>query len=201
VIIDLPLETSDDPTFLLAVSAITAAVIHDEGSAEVRVIRIANWFDHKWLDFSGKGRVPFDSPFPSHPGVALDAMSQTHTTFPPFTPSRVLDQRRYRRVAPDGGVRDDDARPVHPPAKARSARNLNRRVAAEIPDGAFVWFSSNSAANQRGSVMTYVSHGDHVTRWYASFLGRRGWRVGRVKGISREAVESFVTNGAHTGAR
>ena len=60
MIIDLAPEPGDDPTFLLAVSAIAAAMARDERPTELRLIRIARWFDHKWLGYSGKGRVYFE---------------------------------------------------------------------------------------------------------------------------------------------
>jgi len=194
MIIDLAPAAGDDPAFTQIVSTIAAALVRDTRPRELRTIRIAGWFDHRWLDFSGKGRVYFDAGFPSsHPCVSLDAFRQDRTTFPPFTPRRVLEERRYLRTDPDVGTQVTATPPVHPRRLRPSSRNLHRRVATAIPDGAFVWFSSDSAPLRRAAVMVYVAHGDLVDTWYASFLGDRGdWRIGRVHGSSPVAVAAML---------
>ena len=91
MIIDLAPTAGDDPAFTQIVSTLAAALVRDVRPRELRTIRIAGWFDHRWLDFSGKGCVYFDADYPSsHPCVALDEFRQDRTTFPPFTPRRVL---------------------------------------------------------------------------------------------------------------
>src|SRR5687768_526647 len=61
---------------------------------------------------------------------------------PAVTPARIHEQRRYRREDPDVGIRELRGKRVHP-RWGHSASNLHRRVATEIPDGAFVWFSGD----------------------------------------------------------
>lgn len=194
MIIDLTPTAGDDPAFLQIVNTLSAALVRDTRPRELRTIRIAGWFDHRWLDFSGKGRVHFDAGYPpSHPCVSLDEFRQDQTTFPPFTPRRVLEERRYVRADPDVGTQVPATPPVHPRRRRHSARNLHRRVATAIPDGTCVWFSSDSASMRRAGVMVYAAHGDLVDTWYASFLGDRGdWRIGRVQGTSPVAVSAML---------
>jgi len=52
-----------------------------------------------------------------------------------------------------------------------------------------------SVANRRGSVMVYTIGSGHVAAWYAAFLDNAGWRLGRVKGVSRAEVESILCAG------
>lgn len=194
MIIDLAPAAGDDLAFLPIVTTLAAALAHDTRPRELRLIRIAGWFDHRWLDFSGIGIVAVDTNFPaSHPGVALDAHRQDHTTFPPFAPGRVLDERRYLRADPDVGTQVAPEPRVHPRRRARSAANLQRLMTAALPDSVCLWFSSDSASTRRAAVMAYLAHGDLVDAWYASFLGDRPtWRLGRTRGTSRAAVEAML---------
>ncbi|MBL8621210.1 MAG: hypothetical protein JNK64_07905 [Myxococcales bacterium] len=190
MIIDLGAVSGDDPDFIQIVTALA----RDTRPRELRLIRIAGWFDHRWLDFSGIGLVAFDTTFPAgHPGVALDEVRQDHTTFPPFAPGRVLDERRYLRTDPDVGTVVAPEPPVHPRRRARSAANLQRRMIATLPDSVCLWFSSDSATTRRAAVMAYLAHGDLVDAWYASFFGDRpAWRLGRTRGTSPAAVEAML---------
>ncbi len=55
-----------------------------------------------------------------------------------------------------------------------------------------VWFSGNSALNDRGSLMAYlpIAHGYWV--WYASFHGAEtGWTLSEHLGIAPEELQSF----------
>jgi hypothetical protein len=87
-------EPDDDPAFLNCVDRIIAAVIDRQAPEELYLVRIANWFDHKWLRFSGIGRVARHG---SSIHTVLDEFSQEQLTFPPFTPSRVVTQHYFNR--------------------------------------------------------------------------------------------------------
>jgi hypothetical protein len=182
-------EPDDDPAFLNCVDRVIAGLIDRHAPEEFYLIRIANWFDHKWLRFSGIGRVPIHG---SAIHTALDEFSQEHLTFPPFTPNRVATQHYFSR-GPEGDFDEQPpARLVHASARRQSASNLHRRVVDFCPSAVFVWFSSNSAANRQGSVMVYAAFSGQVAAWYAAFRFDRTWRLGRVKGIGIAEVESYV---------
>jgi hypothetical protein len=182
-------EPDDDPGFLNCVDRVIAGLIDRHAPEEIYLIRIANWFDHKWLRFSGIGRVPFHD-FSIH--TALDEFSQEQLTFPPFTPKRVASQHCFGRSA-DGLFNEiPPARLVHRNTRGQSAGNLHRRVADFSPSAAFVWFSSNSAANRQGSVMAYTAFFGQVSAWYAAFRFDRTWRLGRVKGVRVAEVEAYL---------
>lgn len=179
-----PSET-DDPTFLRAVRALFDDLRVEKRPHEVHLIKVKNWFDHKWLSFSGKGRVYFDSDLPGDPCVSLDRFV-SDKTFPPFTPARILEEQIFvRKVKGELKV----AREVRVSYKMRSNWNLHTRVADHTDSGVFVWYSSNSKINRRGSVMT-ITVDDHVVeRWYASFLGETEWKLGLVKNCRRSEIE------------
>src|SRR6186713_3059208 len=119
---ELDVQDRDDRRFLGIVKRLL-----DQVPDEIRdlwIVRVDNWFDHKWLRFSGKGRVPFDDPRPSHPGVALDEFSQDKLTFPPFSPRRIVRQDLWTF-----GPSERSGALVHPRVRQHSAANLHRRVA------------------------------------------------------------------------
>ncbi len=93
--ITITIDETDDPNFQLLVESVIKGLDDTFNPDEFWVIRIRGWFDHKWLNFSGNGRVRFDSPLKDHPQVGLQEHFQDKLTFPPFTPRRVLKQSRW----------------------------------------------------------------------------------------------------------
>ncbi len=184
-------EPDDDPAFLNCVDRIIAGLIDHQAPEELYLIRIANWFDHKWLRFSGIGRVAYHGMPSIH--TALDEFSQGQLTFPPFTPNRIATQHFFSR-GPGGDFNEQPpAHLVHRTKCARSARNLHRRVADFSDSAVFIWFSSNSAANQQASVMAYSAYSGQASGWYAGFERDRTWRLGRVKGIGNGEVSAYLS--------
>jgi hypothetical protein len=182
-------EPDDDTAFLNCVDRIIAALIERHAPEEFYLVRIANWFDHKRLRFSGIGRVPYQG---LSIRTALDEFSQERLTFPPFTPNRVGTQH-YFNSDHDGRYHEQPpVRLVHRSARGHSARNLHCRVADFSRSAVFVWFSSNSAANRQGGVMAYSTFSGQVTAWYAALGFDRTSRLGRVKGFGIAEVETFL---------
>jgi hypothetical protein len=188
-------DTTDDPEFVALIERIAVRSFKQGDYEEVFIIEIKNWFDHKWLKFSGIGRVPFHSVGDDHPQVALDEFFQDKITFPPFTPNRILrqqwhpaDQSRSRWL------------PYSRKLRRHSSWNLQRRVTQYAGSALFVWFSSGTKTNDRGSLMLYQVHAGSVSAWYASFRKATGWVLHLTKGITREVVESLMEKIAEQGA-
>src|SRR5829696_2437383 len=76
---------SDDPEFVELVKHVIAGCVHDGFPRTIIVIKIDNWFDHKWLGFSGKGRVGFGfhGDYLVDMDTALDEFRQDQITLPP----------------------------------------------------------------------------------------------------------------------
>src|SRR5438105_4287125 len=72
---------TDDPAFVALIERIVADLEEDYDPEEVFIIEIKNWFDHKWLKFSGIGRVPYAHFDSRHSQTALDEFSQEKITF------------------------------------------------------------------------------------------------------------------------
>jgi hypothetical protein len=184
VIVDIKLRDGDDPVFISSLSALIARLTSDHGPRELYLTRVAKWFDCKWLRFSGTGRVRFDGASDRN-DVALDAVWQTHLTFPPFSPAQLSPPMVWHR-APHGGYdRVSKPRAFVEVGRRHSSANLQRRLRSFSDSAVFVWFSSFSDRNGVASVMSYSVQGAEEQSWYVSVRKQDVWRVDTTKGISR----------------
>jgi hypothetical protein len=171
-------DETDDPDFLSAVRRIILNVVTHHAPAELYVVRVSNWFDYKWLGFGGKviGAV---GKFPAE------------LTIPPFKPSRVLSEGAFSRN-PSGeyvGVQSEAKLHIDIPSES----NLRRKIQAVSNSGVFIWYSSNSRPNGRGSLMVYRTLTDGADGWYAAFKKTDVWHMSRQQGIGREELEMLST--------
>jgi len=185
---------TDDPGFVEILNSLVRGLISQHEPEALWIIQIDNWFDHKWLKFSGMAGVA--SPFLTGGLVTrYDSVKvefyQDKVTFPPFTPNRVMGQWSYIRIGDD--YREAPA-PVlpHSSKRQRSPMNLQRRIQDLSPSACFVWYSANTVANGHGSVMVYNIGADGLECWFAAFNRRDGWKVQQTKGVSRDDVEQLV---------
>jgi hypothetical protein len=189
--------SEDDSAFIKLVSQAISGELEAKAVLGLFVVRIDNWFDHKWLNFSGKGRVAFGhfTGFAAcDPETALDEFHRKgpQSTFPPFTPNRVIAQDFYRKDQHGSYVLEDDGPWIHSAAREMSSTNLHKRIAKHHNSCLFVWFSLNTLANRRGSLMVYRANGRIITSWYASFSCDSEWRVVRTQGIARQHLLGWL---------
>jgi hypothetical protein len=186
--------TGDDaPGFADSIDHVIAGLVFRYRPELVCVVRIQRWFDHRWLGFSGKGRIFFDPPWPSHVGVALDEFHQEQLTFPPFAPTRVGAEHHWERTREGNYVRAPGRFEIHCAERKHSSANLQRRVADLADSALYVWFSSTSASAQRGSVMVYVVNAGTTIPWFVAIEQRAdAWVLGDVKGLGRAEVRELL---------
>jgi hypothetical protein len=183
---------TDDPRFITLLNSLVRGLLKAATPQELWIIQIDNWFDHKWLRFSGIGTVDFKFPaFMNRYDGALDEFYQDKLTFPPFTPNRVLGQWSFVRVE-DHYVEAALRALPHPSEKQPSEANLHRRVDAFSRSACFVWYSAKTLANGRASVMVYSVAGDQVEAWFAAFDRERSWKLHATKGARREDVQHLL---------
>ena len=187
----------DDPAFVSLVGLVISGELGAKPVHGLFVVRIDNWFDHNWLNFSGIGRVAFGHYYnlPSFDrDTALDEFRRTgpQSTFPPFTPNRVIAQDFYGINDAGVYVLDKDGPWIHSSAPETSSTNLHKRIATHNNSCLFVWFSSNTLANRRGSMMVYRANGTIITSWYASFSYEGQWRVVRTQGVARQHLLGWL---------
>ena len=185
---------TDDPGFVEVLNSLVQGLISQHEPEALWIIQIDNWFDHKWLRFSGMGGVA--SPFligglvTKYDSVKVE-FYQDKLTFPPFSPNRVLGQWSYIRIDDDYKEAPFPALP-HSSTRKRSPMNLQRRIQDLSRSACFVWYSANTVANGRASVMVYNVLAGGLECWFAAFNRQTGWKVQQTKGVSRDDVEQLV---------
>jgi len=182
---------TDDPYFIALLDSLLSGLMKREAPEGLWIIQIDNWFDHKWLRFSGIGSVYFRFPaLMNRPDAALDEFYQDKVTFPPFTPNRVMAQWSYARVGDD--YVEVPWQVPHQSERQSSEANLQRRVQDFSRSACFVWYSAKTVANGRGSVMVYNVTADGVKCWFAAFNRQETWKLHATKGVSRTEVEDLL---------
>jgi len=166
----------DDINFIEIVKTVINCYIINHKFELSCVIKIDNWFDHKWLNFSGK---------------VLGALGvwKNQITIPPFNPNRVVEQRVYR-VKEDKKLELIDAPLLH--VRQSSGENLNKKMKYVVDTGLFVWWSGNTNVNRKGSFMLYLQTSQAQDTWYASFDLNKYWKLYKTKGIPKDIVEGMI---------
>lgn len=168
--IKLEVAEGDDIAFLERVERIVNGAVAAMGMCEVFVVRVDNWFDHKWLRFW--------------------CWQGPELMVPPFVPSRIRDESRFIWNANiDEWERSRPNKPLHVdrPGRPTLAQPLDRFSKS----AAFAWLSGNSVKNGRGSLMLYASGADEYS-WYASFVKKDdAWSVHDGFRITRQELDWF----------
>lgn len=158
-------DTKDDVAFTAFVDGLLAMFAPQV--THVFLVRVDNWFGPKWLGFSAKVSGAF--------GVAR---RDGAAVIPPFKPSRIISERRFVRGQEQWVWRG----PVIHRDQTSSA-NLDRELADIADDALFVWFSGNTLANGRGSVLVASTPGTQRDVWYVGAeRNNRGWRLTKPAG-------------------
>lgn len=191
---------TDDPAFIKLVECVISSLDRKLDPEDVFVIEVKNWFDHKWLNYSGRTLVPFpvrgvgmpsSGVFPSRIHTALTDSYQEQITFPPFN--------RHRIISQDCWSHDSSslAPLIHRKRRRHSCWNLHRRVVDFADSAFFVWFSSGTLINDQASLMMYSVSNRKVETWYVSLKKSDTWTVYRTKGITPDAFDSYAHTPTH----
>ncbi len=186
----IPTDETDSQEFIDIVNLICTSVTRIEGVNYISITKIKNWFDHKWLNYSGKAVIPFESGGVLPVDAALEPRWRQKITVPPFNPKRVVWERSY---FVDGQVDEKLLQTQH--GYQQSDMNLQNRIKDKVEKGLFVWFSSNSELNSRGSLMIYNVDFGKVETWYASLVKKDNWEVFKTKGIARKKIIEKMRHG------
>ena len=179
------IDIDDAPDFIKNINSIIIALIDRHKFEEVSIIKIENWFDHKWLNYSGKSVVQF------HGGQFIEAALQDEwrekITVPPFNPNRVLSEKVF---ITNPSINKTFDKRIHR-IKA-SNDNLHNRIIDYSDNGLFVWYSSNTQKNTKGSVMFYKVQNRIVDTFFVSFESKKGnWEISKTKNISMDELKEF----------
>ena len=181
----IPPQPEDATEFVEQIGCAVNGLLSRYLPATLVVVKIDNWFGKRWLGFCGK--------FLGVAGVTLKTHSTPpkHIRIPPFVPERVVSQHRF--TAPSY----DEIEPgelVHRQMPSRDA--LRREAAFAAPGTALVWYSGNSEANGRGSLMVYLPIDSSYWAWYVGLKLGTPWGVSEYWGIKRDEYASLKEEGA-----
>jgi hypothetical protein len=183
----------DDPQFVELAKQLISGLMTIDFPDEIFVVKIDNWFDHKWLKFSGIGRVGFFLDFRLERDTALDEFRQDKITIPPFNPNRVVGEYYFVRDSAGECVASLGKPYVHERKLASSSHNLHKRIIDLASSALLVWLSSNTKKNGRGSIMVYEVNGPDVQTWYVGLSKQeKEWKVHRTEGITLGQVQSLI---------
>jgi hypothetical protein len=161
---------------------------------ELYVTQVDNWFDSKWLSFSGK---------------VLGALGiwkyDDNTTIPPFNPNRITGEGILDRIEivtekeVSYKLRSDYDRFIH--INQPSGNNQNRKIKYVSKDALFVWYSENTDSNNIGCIMIYLVKNDEVNKFYVSFENKtdkdnnENWNILKAVGINSNEVKQYLETG------
>ncbi len=176
-------EIGDAPDFIKSINNLITTLIDKYKFDEVFIIQINNWFDHRWLNYSGKSVVQF------HGGYFIESTLENEwrekVTIPPFNPNRILSEKIFNFKAFD---KRKFVRQLH--STKASNDNLHNRITDYSNNGLFIWYSSDTEKNQKGSIMVYKVQNNIVDTFYISFENNKEWKVKRTKNIpANEIIE------------
>jgi len=166
---------SDDPAFVRLVASILNSAVAESTPDIVTVIQIKNWFDKKWLKFSGKVLGAF-------------GIWKSELTVPPFHPNRVISQTVSRLT--DGQYEEFEAPPLH--VLQPSSANLCRKMRQQTDSGVFAWWTSNTVENDQGSLMVYTQIEDESVTWFLGFKKTDDWKINKKIGITDAIIEKYM---------
>jgi hypothetical protein len=183
---------TDDNDFIELLNSLVRGLLVKQAPDQLWIIQIDNWFDHKWLRYSGKGIVDFRWPaFMNKYDAALSEFYQDKLTFPPFAPNRVLGQWSFVRVDDHYSEAPLHVLP-HPSEKRRSETNLHRRVESLSHSACFIWYSARTLSNSKANVMAYNISGDRVEAWFAAFNRQDCWKLQATRGANRDQIQQLL---------
>jgi hypothetical protein len=171
--IELVPAENDDVVFLSLAQRIVNGAMVELGMREVFLVHVDNWFDHKWLGWWSR--------------------KDEELRVPAFTPNRVLSEKHFFWKAETSVWESIELeKPLHvrQPGRPWLAQPIDRFSES----AAFVWYSGNSASNNVGSVMYYLSGAEGYS-WYASFRKSEVWTVADECRITRRELLVFEERG------
>ena len=168
----------DDALFVDIVGHLLNEMVQHHQLDEVYIVHIDNWFDYKWLNFSGTVLHEI-------------AVWKSKTTLPPFHPSRVINQLHFR-LSERASLLYEAApsKPLH--ILQPSAENLQRALSQVTSSGLLLWYSGATQKTDRASVMVYIVEGQLESAWYASFRKGKSWKLERTKGVARTELLQII---------
>ncbi len=182
--VQIKFDNTDDIGFTEIVESIIGNLILSLNPNEISIVRIKNWFDHKWLNYSGKEIRKYESGTGAMIPLVLEPSWNKDITIPPFNPNRILTHTIYRLQETENSQFEEL---LH--ISQNSTDNRKRLISERTENGLFIWISSNSVTNGQGSLMVYQIQNSEILTWYVNIEDKNGWRITQSKGIDKSKVQ------------
>lgn len=186
--IEIKFDNTDAEGFKEIVDTIVNNLVKTFNPDEISIVRIKNWFDHKWLNYSGKQILKYDTRTnPSIPFV-LEPYWNKEITVPPFNPNRVLSESRHRKKGISNARFEEILHKFQ-----WSTENRNNLISRRMNNGLCIWISSNSKTNRQGSLMVYQIKDSEIQSWYACIEEKDDWKITKTKGVDKNQIQLMLT--------
>jgi hypothetical protein len=170
-------KTAEDLDFISIADNFSEKILTDFPVEIIYQVQVDNWFGAKWLGFTGKVEG------------ALGVRHPTDLRVPPFTPSRILEQRVLKKV--ENGFEIIEIPQIH--IEQASSDNFSRRISQFPGNTLFVWLSAKNGQNKRGSILIYLKKNEELQAWYFGLENLKSWRIVDYQGsYPRNAFEALL---------
>ena len=166
----------DDIDFISKVQILTNEIIKDLNPNEVYLFKVDNWFDTKWLSFTGKIL-----------GVLGTWNYDDDSRIPPFSPNRIIEKAYYELNELKTYEKLKSNLQIH--KKQPAENNLNRRIIDVSDSAIFVWYSSNTLMNGQGSLMVYPVENEKCQPFFVGFRKNMDWDIINAPGSNKKMLE------------
>lgn len=176
--IELTRYDNDNFDFISSIETFIRVKIDQWRPKDIYLTRIDNWFDDKWVKFTGTNMHE------------LFVWRLQDITVPPFHPNRVVSSDIY--------TFDNGHWTIQKSQKAlhiiqASMYNLKRKISDFSRNGLFIWYSGNSKTNNKGTLMCYLVKDNTCYTFYISLSGDKNWNVSKTAGIPTKEVQEILT--------
>ena len=175
--IELIKDSNDNHEFHINIKKLILDKINSFKPNEVYIVKIDNWFDQKWLNFSGT--IMHE----------VSIWEKDDVTIPPFHPNRVLNVLHYKN---QNGILEKltDNMKLH--IYQMDSENLKRKISDICENGLFVWYSGKSEVNANGSIMIYSVKEKECFTYYISLTKNTNWKLNKTIGFDKKYINRIL---------
>lgn len=177
--IELTKSELDNIDFIKKVQVLVNEIISDLDPHEIFLFKVDNWFDTKWLNFTGKVLG------------ALGTWNYNHAQrIPPFSPNRIMEESYFQKDKFGTYSKDNFEGEIH--KRQSSEKYIYRRIVDVSDSAVFIWYSSNTIVNGQGSLMVYPVENKKCEPFYVGFKKNKEWDIVKAPGSNKKALEYYL---------
>lgn len=184
--INIEFDNTDAEGFREIVNSLVIHGIQSFDPDEISVVRIRDYFDHKWLNYSGSKIEKYITN--TNPAIQFVLVPHWNKeiTVPPFHPNRVLSESFFWKKG-IGSAKRENLHQIQ-----LTTNNRNNFILKRFDKALCFWISSNSLNSKQGCLMVYEIRDTDVVTWYVCCEDKNGWKVTRTKGIDFDHIQNIL---------